>query len=75
MQIRVQLMGTLKEKSPPQGGLEVPDGTTVAQLLERLQIDPRSVQVCTLNGRLVRDRNTPLHDGDELTVLPPVGGG
>lgn len=26
------------------------------------------------NGRIV-DRDEPLHDGDELALLPPVGGG
>ena len=30
--------------------------------------------VFTVNGNLVRDRHHTLSEGDELTLLPPVGG-
>ncbi|GIW94127.1 MAG: hypothetical protein KatS3mg110_2168 [Pirellulaceae bacterium] len=75
MQIRVKLMGVLKEKTPPDGTLNVPDDATVASVLEQLKIDPGLVQACTVNGQWVRDRSRVLADGDELVVLPPVGGG
>ncbi len=40
-----------------------------------LDIPVDSVQVFTVNGELVRDKQRVLSDGNELTVLPPVGGG
>ena len=75
IQVHVKLMGMLKEKTPDGGMLELADGATVAAALERLQIPPQSVQLVTLNGQLVRDPNRPLTADDELTILPPVGGG
>ncbi len=75
MQIRVKLMGMLKSKAPPGERLELPDGASIADALAKLGIDASSVQAFTINGALVRDRGRTLADGDELTVLPPVGGG
>jgi len=75
IQVRVKLTGMLKEKTPAGGLLELAGDATVTTALERLQIPPQSVQLVTLNGQLVRDLNRPLAAGDELTILPPVGGG
>jgi len=75
MQIRVKLMGMLKDKTPQGERLDLPEGASIADALARLGIDAASVQVFTVNGSLVRDKNRTLADGDELTVLPPVGGG
>lgn len=30
---------------------------------------------CAINDILVNDKNTPLQDGDKITLLPPVCGG
>jgi sulfur carrier protein ThiS len=75
IQVHVKLMGMLKEKTPAGGMLELADGATVATALEHLQIPPQSVQLVTVNGQLVRDSNRSLAPNDELTILPPVGGG
>jgi sulfur carrier protein ThiS len=75
MQIRVKLMGMLKSKAPPDERLELPDGATIADALSKLDIEASSVQAFTINGALIRDRNRTLAEGDELSVLPPVGGG
>ena len=56
---------------------DVPDGTTVAGLLDQLGLPPEQVAV-ELNQELVaralRDR-TPLSEGDRLEVVTLVGGG
>ncbi len=75
MHICVRLMGLLKERTPRDGQLELPEPATIRDALAALQIPRESVQVCTVNGRIVHDRSYTLRDGDELLVLPPVGGG
>ena len=75
MQISVKLMGMLREKTPPDGTLPLPDEATVEDALQQLAIQSESIQVFTINGKIVRDRKHRLHDGDALQVLPPVGGG
>lgn len=75
MEIRIKLMGMLKDKAPPGGTLDVPEGATIEDALTALKIPVDSVQVFTINGQLVRDRARRLNTGDELSVLPPVGGG
>ena len=74
MHVTVKAMGALRPRQPA-GPLELPSGSTIADVLDRLQVDPAAVQVCTVNGRIEHDRNCELADGDELVLLPPVGGG
>jgi sulfur carrier protein ThiS len=68
-------MGMLQHKSPADGMLELPDDATIRTVLERLEVDPETVHVFTVDGALTRDKSFGLTDGIELTVLPPVGGG
>jgi molybdopterin converting factor small subunit len=75
MRVRVKLMGMLKGKTPAGGELTATDAATIGQVLETLAIPLESVQVFTVNGTLERNKQRMLADGDELTVLPPVGGG
>jgi molybdopterin converting factor small subunit len=75
VQIRVKLMGMLKARTPPGGTLDVAAGATVGDVLCNLGIDPQAVRVCTVNGVLERDHRRVLDAGDELVVIPPVGGG
>lgn len=58
-------------------GRDVPDGTTVAELLATLEVEPRHVAV-EINLDLVpRARHTEheLRDGDVLEIVTLVGGG
>ncbi len=56
---------------------EVPTGTSVAELLERLRVDPRHSAV--ERNRTIVPRSafatTPLVAGDELEIVTLVGGG
>lgn len=75
MIVRIKLMGMLKDKSPPDGQLDVSAGATITDALQAMKIPVDSVQVFTVNGTLERDKSRVLEEDDELTVLPPVGGG
>lgn len=56
---------------------EVPDGLTVAQLLERLQVQPERVVVEVNLAILKRAQHpaTALRDGDQVELVQFVGGG
>ena len=56
---------------------DVAAGTTIAQLLETLRLDPRTLAV-ELNLDVIprgRHAESLLHDGDRLEIVTLVGGG
>ena len=81
MKVRVRLWGGLSEA----GGfredvLDLSDGATAADVINTLEgAAPRlarfrSVTRVAVNAEIV-DASTPLADGDEVSLLPPVAGG
>ena len=54
--------------------VEIGKGTTVGDLLLRLQLPYEVVKVAFVNGRSRRVEHL-LADGDEVGLFPPVGGG
>ena len=75
MKISIRLMGLLKEKEPSDNLLEVPDNSSIDDVLSVLQADAENIHVFTVNGQLQRDKSHILKEDDELVVFPPVGGG
>jgi len=79
MRVRVKLFATLSRHLA--GGMpgtpfetEVPDGATVADLMNRLNLPREEVKVAFINGR-TRPLDWPLEPGDEAGFFPPIGGG
>lgn len=68
-------MGGLKAKAPEGGAIELPESATINDALTALEIEPAQIQIAMHNGKPAPDRTRELADGDELTILPPVGGG
>ena len=68
-------MGMLKDQTPADGALELADDATIQDALVALNVPVDSVHVFMVNGTLEKDKTRTLVAGDELTVLPPVGGG
>lgn len=60
---------------------DLPDGSTVADLVERLTaaypaLEPLWPRLAVaVDGEVATDRSAPLHDGAEVALLPPVSGG
>jgi molybdopterin converting factor small subunit len=80
VKVELRLFASLRKKLPagsPRGkcDLDLRDGTTVGQVLERMDIPHASAQMVLINGDHDRDFNRMLHDGDVLSVFPPVAGG
>jgi sulfur carrier protein ThiS len=75
MQIRLKLMGMLKARTPPGGTLEVADGATIDDVLRAMDITSPAIRVFTVNGQFERNRSRVLAANDELSAIPPVGGG
>lgn len=79
MRVRVKLFATLSRHLAgrmPGTPLEteVPDGDTVADLMNRLNLPREEVKVAFINGR-TRPLDWPLEPGDEVGFFPPIGGG
>lgn len=81
MRITVKLFALLREQAGvAEMALDLPTDATVsdaaAALAERLPaIRPHAPHVAYAVNRSYAQPTVPLHDGDELAVLPPVSGG
>jgi len=56
---------------------ELPEGTTVAELIQQLDLEPRFVAVEVNFEVIPREKHAQhvLHDGDKLEIVTLVGGG
>src|SRR2546422_7464421 len=81
MQVRVLLFGVLKDLTGRSADrVALPEGATLADLLARYQIEfPRLAPYAPTLALSVNQQYspaaTPLHDDDEVALLPPVSGG
>ena len=77
MLIKVALFSVFREKLPRENHgrttLELPEGSTLNDLLDRLDI--QILALCSINNRLEYDLTTQLKDGDEVYIFRPIGGG
>lgn len=75
MRVHITLYGELKRYvNSGAATLDVPEGTTVAQLLDRLGVDRRYPRITAVNDDVV-DETYVLADGDHLEVIHAVAGG
>jgi len=79
VKIEVKLFATLAGYLPePSNGesatFEVPDGSTVRQLVSSLGIPDAIPAITLVNGRDA-DPGQVLRDGDVLAMFPPLAGG
>ena len=79
MQVRVLFFGVLKDLLSSNGdAVTLPEGATVAQLLERLRGEAAHPVWSALAVAVNREYATAsavLREGDEVALLPPVSGG
>ena len=79
MRVQVKLIATY-QKLLPEGTtgnvipLEVPDGTTVEQVMTRFEVPLDDTSVILLNGLTV-PLDTPLSEGDTAAAFSAIAGG
>jgi len=78
MRVRVIPVAELKRQLLPQGGsslwLDLPDGTTIGDVIRQLDVKVTDRLIVGLDGAYA-PLNTPLHDNAELTLVTPMEGG
>ena len=79
MLINVKLFASLQRYRPAMMAgqpfeVELPERSSIGDLIAHLEIRPNEVKVTFVNGR-ARAALYRLKDGDEVGIFPPVGGG
>lgn len=83
MQITVKLYASLSDYLPAGASqnkvdLDVAEGTTIATMLQALNLPPKLVHLVLVNGHYIAPAargQQALRAGDALAVWPPVAGG
>jgi molybdopterin synthase catalytic subunit len=78
MRVTLLAFGILHDHFPATGALQLPQGATVRDLLERCQAIAPAVPLASIAVAVNREYAAaahPLADGDEVALLPPVSGG
>ncbi len=72
----MRLFAALRERAgAPEIVLELPEGASVQDALERLSGVTGDVPAVMAINREYAERTTALHEGDEVALIPPVSGG
>lgn len=74
MHVKVRLYASLRGGHSPEEEMDLPSGATVASMIEALGVQPPAVTLIFINGRHGA-RESDVHDGDEVALFPPIGGG
>lgn len=83
MKVTFKLFASLRDYLPEGSAnavleLDVPEGTTPADLAARYQLPPKLVHLVLVNGHYIAPENrdvTALVEGDVLAIWPPIAGG
>ena len=79
MKVEVRLFANLAKLLPPgsqkkRANVTVRKGTTVEELLDRLNVPLKITNIIMVNG-VHKNRETELKEGDVVSVFPPIAGG
>lgn len=79
MRVQVKLFATLsvywpRSKPGMPFSIEISEGSTISDLMEKLNIPESEVKLSFVNGRLMPHTHK-LTGGDDVGIFPPIGGG
>lgn len=76
--VELRLFGHLREYLSIQGQpgvqMEMPDGSSIQDLIEKLGIPPSDPKIVLVNG-LHAPKEQLLQEGDRVSIFPPIAGG
>ena len=80
MRVEVRLYATLADlvegvTAATPFDADVPDESTIADLIDRLGLPPEAVHLVVVDGRVIHDRLAHLPASSRVGLFPPVGGG
>lgn len=76
VQVTVRLFAGLRERAgEARRALELPEGATVADVWAPLELGDEPQGLLYAVNKTYADGATPLSDGDEVALIPPVSGG
>lgn len=84
MKITFKLFAMLQDYLPQEGRkdnallLDLDDGTTIVQVIERFGLPQKSCHLVLVNGNFVppaKRATRALRDGEVLAIWPPIAGG
>jgi len=74
MVVEVRLFATFRKGRFTEKQIELPEGSSLSDILQQLQIAPEQVGILLVNGR-----NAPVHhklaSTDVVSIFPALGGG
>ena len=73
-QLEVRLFAYLRDGRDKKVFVDVDETTTIQDILNILDIDPKEASLMLINGKAA-NRDSTFSDGDYLSLFPPVGGG
>jgi len=74
VQIKVKLFATLRENREKEMMMDIAQGTTPKEIIERLNILKEEAAIIMINGRNANPDQV-LEDNDTVAIFPPIGGG
>ncbi len=83
LRVSVKLFASLRDKLPGRetgGQVDLPEGSSLADLLSLLDISKEQAQMVLVNGEQLplswsERLKVPLREGDTVSIFPPLAGG
>jgi molybdopterin converting factor small subunit len=74
MKVNVKLFASLRTFGPDEQVLELPDQTTIDEVVQLLKI-PATIRLLRIVNGEHRPADYRLQDNDDLALFPPIAGG
>ena len=74
MKVKVKLFASLRTFGPDEQVLDLPDRTTIDDVVQLLRI-PGTIRLLRIVNGEHRPADHHLQDGDDLALFPPIAGG
>ena len=74
MKVKVKLFALLRQFGPDEQMVELPEGTTIDDVVRSLKL-PGTIRLLRIVNGEHRPTDHVLKDGDDLALFPPIAGG